>query len=98
MNDDVLTTFEESFSEMFLSRISDSDTFEQLHSLATYRDAKSKYDEAYEAVAQNCPQALEELMRTIHRIQDLEQEYLYRMGFQEGLRLQNVSFLTEGLK
>ncbi|EGO62592.1 hypothetical protein [Acetonema longum] len=93
-----ITTFGENFSEMFLSRIAYRETFAPLQDVDAYQAAKEEYNNAYNEVAQQGPKALERLLRAIHRVQDFEQEYLYRLGFQEGVRSQSASFLIDGLR
>ena len=93
-----MTTFGENFSEMFLSRIADLDTFAPLHNLTAYQEAQEEYESARSAAEQREPKSLERLLNAIHRVQDFEMEYLYRLGFQEGARAQSGSFLTDGLR
>jgi hypothetical protein len=110
-------TFGACFSEMFLNRISDLNTFAPLHATDAYQEARAAYeglfedafdephdgeprpvaDEVLSTVSGVDPIAVEALMRAVHRMQDLEMEYIYRLGIQDGARLDKPGFLVDGL-
>jgi len=94
--------FGASFSEMFLDRISNTDTFKPLQALESYQNAKAAYSSIRESLFDEKGKAdikaVEKLIRALHRIQDLEMEYIYRLGIQEGLSMRGPDFLISGIK
>lgn len=94
--------FGPSFSKMFLDRISDIDTFKPLQALKAYQDAKTAYSSLYNSIfdTEVVPdkKTVLELIRAIHRIQDMEMEYIYRLGIQEGVSMRAADFLISGIE
>lgn len=96
------SSFGASFSEMFLDRISNIDTFKPLQALESYQNAKSAYSSVYNTLCgetgKDDIKNIEKLIRALHRIQDIETEYIYRLGMQEGLNMRGPDFLISGIK
>ena len=94
--------FGASFSEMFLDRISNTDTFNPLQALESYQNAKAAYSSLQETLFDETGKAdiktVEKLIRALHRIQDFEMEFIYRLGIQEGASMGRPDFLTSGIK
>lgn len=96
------SSFGASFSEMFLDRISNNETYKPLQALEAYREAQTAYsslcDSIFDTEAMSDKKAVQELIRALHRIQDIETEYIYRLGMQEGLSMRGPDFLISGIK
>lgn len=95
------TTFDTSFSNMFLDSVSDIETFAPLHALESYQEAKAAYSALHTEIFDNNHAADEKtvqaIMNAIHRIQDLEMQYIYRMGIQNGIHMSKPDFLIGGV-
>ena len=96
-----ITNFGTHFSTMFLRRIADLDTFAPLHSIHPYQEAQAEYsalrDQVFDQDNAIDASVVQAIINALHCIQDLEMEYLYRLGIQEGMRIREPEFLTEGM-
>lgn len=86
------------FAEMFYNRQDRGDIRSELEASQAYQEANT----AFRSVRNELEEQLgiersEELMEAFLRLTDIESQYYYRLGIQEGLFLQSDQFLTEGI-
>lgn len=90
------------FSEMFLDRIADKEVFAPLEVLERYQSKMQVYGAAHAAIFDTLDQSgtepVQTLLTALYSVQDMQMEYIYRLGLQEGMRIGLPSFLTEGIQ
>ena len=91
--------FTKGFTDMFLNRFETGGYIVQLQQCETYRIAVSEFDEARkQADGDNVnAKAVDQLMAAFGRLANLEAQYLYRVGMQDGLSMARPDFLTANL-
>ena len=89
------------FSKMFLDRIANPDTFAPLKALERYQEAQAVYSLIHREIFDKDQAAdqntVQKLINALHSIQDLEMQYFYRLGIQEGVAMHKPDFLTVGV-
>lgn len=95
------TDFGCAFRNMLISRLDDPMTFAPLADSAAYREARQEYDRLYEAVfdSKNFADAniVQELLNALRALHDMEVNYLYRTGLQDGMLMLTPDFRTLGV-
>lgn len=94
-------TFGTCFSNMFLDRISNPDTFAPLDEMSAYQDAQAAYDSAHSAIfdqgAAADHKSVQALIDALYRLQDMQMQYIYRVGIQDGMQVCRPDFCTVGI-
>lgn len=94
--------FGHEFNEMFLTRLDDLATLAPLHALEAFQKAQRAAETARMALEENIPaeqqSTITGLVNAFHRMADLQMEFCYRLGMQEGIVLNKPEFLTIGLE
>ena len=96
-----LTPFGVNFTKMLNSRISNPVALTQLHELKAYQEAQAAYDalhmDVFDKDISADKKTVQEIICALYRLRDLETQYIYRMGFRDGIAVTRTEFLTEGI-
>lgn len=88
-------------TNMLYDRLEGGGLLQELQSSPEYAKAQKAYDEAYEALsgaggfASGSPEQV--LLNALDHLRDLEVQFIYRAGIQDGLSMTSPGFLVAGV-
>ncbi len=86
------------YAEMFYNRQDRGDIRTGLEACKAYEEANTAVRSLRKAIEEQIgTESSDELFEALMRLADIERQYYYRLGMQEGFFLQSNEFLTEGL-
>lgn len=86
--------FYEAFTAMLYTRMEEPGFYNPLEESEAYRAAQEVYREARAEAGENG----DILAQAMGRVFDMQAQYLYRMGVQDGLSVSGSGFLTKGIE
>ena len=96
-----MNEFGNAIADMLYSRMDDGEFLQRLQDSPAYAQAQQEYQTAYKVLAGDqglAPSSQEQtLIDALRHIHDLELQYIYRAGLQDGINLKDPAFLTAGL-
>jgi hypothetical protein len=91
----------EGFAEMLYNRIDGGTMRQELEQSERQKEVVRKFEELRETLKGSLPAdmqgKLQELIDAHFSLLDMEANYFYRVGLQEGIHILSTNFLTEGL-
>lgn len=96
-----MTDFGHAFTNMLYDRLEGGRFLKKLQGIPEYAQAQRSYYEAYEALAgtegftSGSPE--QALLDCLNRLRDLEAQFIYRAGIQDGLSMTRPGFLVAGV-
>jgi DNA-binding FadR family transcriptional regulator len=93
--------FGRAFNNMLMRRLDDPVTLAQLMESEAYSDAQQEYDAIYEAVFSGDSvdaASIQALLNATRALHDMELDYLYRTGIQDGMLMLMPDFRTIGVE
>ena len=96
-----MNDFGRAFTNMLYDRMEGGGFFQGLQSSPEYIKAQHVYNDAYEALAgenglaSGSPE--QALLDALNRLRDLELQFIYRAGIQDGMSMTRPGFLVAGV-
>lgn len=96
-----MTDFGHAFTNMLYDRMEGGGSLQKLQDTPEYAQAQQSYNEAYEALAgaegftSGSPE--QALLDCLNRLRDLEAQFIYRAGIQDGMSMIRPGFLVAGV-
>jgi len=96
-----MNNFGHAFTNMLYDRLEGNGFFQELQDTPEYAQAKRAYNKAYEALAgadgftSGSPE--QDLLDCLNRLHDLEAQFIYRAGIQDGMSMTRPGFLVAGV-
>lgn len=96
-----MSDFGRAFANMLYDRLDDGQLFQKLQNDPHYTRSREACREAYRAIfggGEGPGSNLErDFLNALLHLRDLELQYIYRAGVQDGISLSKVDFLVDGL-
>lgn len=89
-------SFYEAFTAMIYTRMEEPDFYSPLEGNVAYRAAQEAYRAARAQAEDGGP--VDALIHASNRLFDLQAQYIYRMGLQDGLSVSRNDFLAQGIE
>lgn len=96
-----MNDFGRAFANMLYDRLEGGGLLQELQSSPEYAKAQQAYNDAYEALtgaegfASGSPEQV--LLNALDHLRDLEVQFIYRAGIQDGLSMTSPRFLVSGV-
>lgn len=96
-----MNDFGHAFTNMLYDRLESAGFLQELQGTPEYAQAQRAYNEAYQALAgadgfiSGSPE--QALLDCLDRLRDLEAQFIYRAGIQDGMSMTRPGFLVAGV-
>lgn len=96
-----MTDFGHAFTNMLYDRMEGGEFLQKLQDTPEYARAQRAYNEAYKALAGadgfTSGSQEQALLNCLNRLRDLEAQFIYRAGIQDGMSMTRPGFLVAGV-
>lgn len=94
-----MNNFGKALTFQLFDRLEGEGILKQLYSTEVYKDAQEKFKKACETLCSNgefdADSPEQNLVDSLRRLCDIEQQCVYRLGIQDGLKISSEQFLVE---